>query len=67
MLGQKIREARIDCCFSQREVAAMVGISQQALQQIEKGQTMPTVETLCKIARVVHRSLDELLKEELQK
>lgn len=67
MLGSEIKKARTDKGLSQRKVATMVGITQQSFQQIEKGKKMPMIETLCKIATVLKKTVDELMWEEIEK
>lgn len=48
MLGSEIKKARTAKGLSQRKVATMVGVTQQSFQQIEKGKTMPMIETYAK-------------------
>lgn len=67
MLGNEIKNARTAKGLSQRKVATMVGITQQSFQKIEKGKTMPMIETLCKIATVLRKTVDELMWEEIEK
>lgn len=61
MLGSEIKKARTAKGLSQRKVATMVGVTQQSFQQIEKEKTMPMIETLCKIATVLRKTVDELM------
>lgn len=63
----KLKKARTAKGLSQGKVATMVGITQQSFQQIEKGKTMPMIETLCKIATVLRKTVDELMWEEIEK
>ena len=67
MLGSEIKKARTAKELSQRKVATMVGVTQQAFQQIEKGKKMPMIETLCKIANALGKTVDELMWEEIEK
>jgi len=60
-LGRAIREARTGRKLSMRSLAAAADISQPFLSTIENGQTMPSLATLYRIAKVLGISPSELL------
>jgi transcriptional regulator with XRE-family HTH domain len=60
-LGRSIREARTAQKLSMRALAAAAEISQPFLSQIETGQTMPSLVTLFRIAKVLGISPATLL------
>ena len=51
IFGERIRQAREACGFTQTELAKRVGIKQAAIAQFENEQTSPTIETLEAIAK----------------
>ncbi|MFG6444463.1 helix-turn-helix domain-containing protein [Microbacterium sp. P07] len=60
-LGRAIREARTTRKLSMRALATAADISQPFLSTIENGQTMPSLATLYRIAKVLGISPSELL------
>jgi transcriptional regulator with XRE-family HTH domain len=54
--GQRLRDVRLTQVMSQVELAARVGISQQALSLIERGQSQGRVETWKRIAAALNVS-----------
>ncbi len=58
--GAKIRELRGS--RSQSDVAKSVGISRQALNQIEQGETKPSADTLLRLCSVLKIELSDLCK-----
>lgn len=61
LLGQRIREARININQSQQEFAAKIGVSPTHLNKWEKGKVSPGWEYLTIIAEKASVSLDWLL------
>jgi transcriptional regulator with XRE-family HTH domain len=57
-VGKAIREIRNKSKMNQREFAAIIGVSQTALSQIESGVSQPTDKTLESVAKHFHTSLD---------
>lgn len=58
-IGLRIKKLRILANASQSEIARQVGISQQAYSKLERGESH-SEQTLLKIAKVFHTSLDYL-------
>lgn len=52
-IGKRVRTARERAVLSQGELAAKVGISQNALSQIETGRAQPRPATIRKIAEAL--------------
>lgn len=65
MLGDELKKAREKKGVSQRTVAKQAGISQQALSLFERGENIPTIKTLYRLALLLEVPLNQLLKEEL--
>lgn len=65
MLGDELKKAREKKGLSQRAVAKQAGISQQALSLFERGENIPTIKTLYRLALLLEVPLNQLLKEEL--
>lgn len=63
-LGRQIRAARTERKLSMRALAAAADISQPFLSQIESGQTMPSIGTLFRLAKVLGISPSSLLPSE---
>ncbi len=61
-LGQLIRELREEQDISGRELAKKLDISAAHESDIELGRRFPSEELLAKIARVLHKPVDELQK-----
>jgi transcriptional regulator with XRE-family HTH domain len=51
-VGETIRELRVKQGLSQFKLSIHIGISENQLSRIERGESNPTVRTLCKIAKV---------------
>lgn len=50
-IGLIIREKRIICRFTQEELAEKVSLSTGMIGQIERGETMPSIDSLASIIR----------------
>lgn len=63
-LAERIKVCRQKSGLSQEAVAALVGVSRQAVTKWETGQTAPSTENLFKLAEVLGTSVDLLLTED---
>lgn len=60
-LAEKIKLARVKSEMTQREVASLMGISQQAYGQYESGKREPKLETVARIANALNVSVSEFI------
>ncbi|RIV25105.1 XRE family transcriptional regulator [Fibrisoma montanum] len=60
-VGQRIRQAREMKGLTQKELASALGVSEAAVYRYEQGQNF-TLDTLCKIAKAVGVTVEELVK-----
>jgi len=63
-LGKKIKIARIELDMNQTDLAHRIGARQKSISRYENGLSMPSIETLVKIAKVLKKSTAYLLDEE---
>ena len=62
MLSRKIKELRKKAGWSQQKLAEKAGLSYNTITKIEQGvATMPTIQTMIKIADAFGITLDELV------
>lgn len=59
-LAEKLKQLREQRGMTQKQVAALMGISQQAYGQYESGTRLPKPETLGRIAAALDSTLDEI-------
>lgn len=57
-LGMRILKRRLELGLSQRDLAGLVGTSQNRIHLIENGDANPTLDTLQRLARVLDISLE---------
>lgn len=60
----KLKAARAALDMTQADLAAVVGVSRQTINAIEKGEYNPTINLCRSICRVLGKTLDELFWEE---
>lgn len=58
LLGSRIREARKECGLTQQELADQTGLAVKTVQDIEKGRTNPSYETLARLMERLGMSPD---------
>ena len=63
MIGEHLREVRTNLNLSLDEAAKITGVSKPMLGQIERGQSIPTITTLWKIATGLKTPLSVFLQE----
>jgi DNA-binding XRE family transcriptional regulator len=59
-IGQRISSIRKERCISAAQIADEIGCTQQTVYRWERGERIPDVPTLMKIARVLGVNLDDL-------
>lgn len=60
-IGERLREIRVNANLSLDETAKLTGVSKPMLGQIERGQSVPTITTLWKIATGLKKPLSSFL------
>lgn len=63
-LRKLFRKRRLELNMMQTEIAEKADISNNFYSNIERGKTKPSVETVFKICKALHLSLDEIIFEE---
>jgi transcriptional regulator with XRE-family HTH domain len=58
-IGRRVREVR--GLVYQRNFAKLLGVTQQAISQLERGDTLPSIEMLLKLKEYSGESIDWLL------
>lgn len=66
-ISKRIRELRKAMKLTQSQFAEMVNLSEDSIGKIERGVSVPTIDTLNKIADGLKITLSEVLEETLQK
>jgi len=62
-LGKKIKLARIELDLNQTQLAKKIKAKQKSISRYETGITMPSIETLLKIAKVLKKPTGYFLEE----
>jgi transcriptional regulator with XRE-family HTH domain len=63
LLGKKIKLARIELDMNQTDLAEKIGTKQKSISRYESGATVPSIETLLKIAKALHKTASHFLEE----
>lgn len=61
ILGNAIRQARIEKQLSQEQLAELIGVTVTHLKHLESEHRKPSVEVLFRLVETLHISLDNLL------
>ena len=62
-IAANIYEYRLKCGYTQKELANMLGVSVQTISKWERGDGMPDLKTLCKMAELFSVSIDFFVTE----
>lgn len=62
-LGKKIKLARIEHDMTQGDLATAIGAMQKSISRYENGASIPTLETLEKIAKILNKPFGYFLDE----
>ena len=62
-LGKKIKLARVEMDLNQTQLAKKIGAKQKSISRYETGASMPTIETLVKIAKILKKPAGYFLEE----
>ena len=60
-LGKKIKLARVELDLTQTELARKIGAKQKSISRYETGKSVPRVETLLELAKVLKKSATHFL------
>ena len=60
----KLKIARIEKDLSQQQLANLVGVTRQTINQIENGDYNPTIKLCISICKVLNKTLDQIFWEE---
>jgi len=61
-IGTRIRKLRLLKKLKQRELGELIGRTEDAVSQMERGINVPTLETLVSVSQALTVSLDELVQ-----
>jgi transcriptional regulator with XRE-family HTH domain len=62
-LGKKIKLARVELDFTQTDFAREIGATQKSISRYEAGTSLPSLETLVKIAKALKKPSSYFLDE----
>lgn len=62
-LGKKIKLARVELDLTQTELAQKIGAKQKSISRYETGASLPSIETLVRIAKVLKKPAGYFLDE----
>ncbi len=65
--GKRIKALRQQKNYTQKEISARIGVSEQAVSKWEKGECLPDVYNLKLLAQLLNTSIDSLLDTEIEK
>lgn len=61
-IGQRLMQARKTQALTQQQVADLCHVSRQTVSSWESGRTYPDIESIVRLADLLHLSLDELMR-----
>lgn len=64
MKNLRLKVARAERDMSQAELAKLVGVTRQTINQIESGEYNPTIKLCMSICKTLNKTLDQLFWEE---
>lgn len=60
LVGQKLKEQRLQQNETQESIAIKLGVSRQTISNWENGKTLPDIDSLIKLSQFYKLSIDEL-------
>ncbi|MFW5438819.1 helix-turn-helix transcriptional regulator [Paenibacillus apiarius] len=63
MLRHNFKSARLDCDLTQRELAEVVGVTENYIRQVENGRRDPRGKVMLHISRALRRPSEELFED----
>lgn len=61
-IGQRIKEMRTECGFTQKQLADIIGVAQNTISQYENDTALPSVDIIVKLADTLKTTTDYLLR-----
>ncbi|MBQ2676218.1 MAG: helix-turn-helix transcriptional regulator [Clostridia bacterium] len=61
MFPEKLKQLRVNCALTQKQVAEVLNIDRSTYTYYETGKSSPTIETLIKLSKIFAVSIDTLL------
>ena len=61
IIPQKLKKARLEAGYTQKQIAEIIGIPQNNICRYERGEREPDLETLCKLIDFYQVSADWIL------
>lgn len=58
-VGSKLKQARINRCFSQGQLAEKINLSEKHISNIERGQNFPSLDTFFRMCEVLNLTLED--------
>jgi len=62
VLGKKIKLARVELDLTQTDLADKIGAKQKSVSRYENGESVPSLETMAKIAKALKKPVDQFLQ-----
>ena len=62
VLGKKIKMARVELDMTQTDLANKIKNKQKSVSRYENGASVPSLETMAKIAKVLKKSVDYFIE-----
>ncbi len=62
ILGKKIKVTRVEQDLNQTDLAEKIGANQKSVSRYENGTTVPSLETMAKIAKVLKKPVDYFIE-----
>lgn len=63
LLGRRVRDARLKLGLTQERLAARANLHYSYVGQVERGNKIPSLKTLTKIARALNLKVEDLIRE----
>lgn len=63
-LGKKIKLARIELDLNQTDLAKKIGALQKSISRYENGLSLPSLETLAKLSKVLKKSMAYFMEDQ---
>ncbi len=60
-INENLRTARMNCGFTQEQVAEQVGITRQALSHYESGRSQPDIDMLLSLCKIYNTDINDIL------